>query len=237
MQHAIVLGVSMMVTVISLGFVAPESGCTTVSCFAPLCAFQPSALEQDGDRGFSAERPSGNDRLKARGPRGNRNRRPTMDEMPPMMLERVMEIAKEIDPELADRLSEMCQDDPEAFNRLVRRQGRRLGSLIQLRESDPDLFEVKVNELKLDAEIFQVTKGIRELGVDKKTSDVQIAALRGLVRAKTALSIRAQTLYIERLERHLEGLRERLADTSERFDEVVEATVDELLGGNSPQEQ
>lgn len=237
MQHAIVLGVSMMVTVVSLGFVAPESGCATVSCFAPLCTFQPHTIEQDGDRGFGAERPSGNDRFMSRGPRSTRNDRSPMDEMPPMMLERVMEIAKEIDPELADRLSEMCQNDSEAFNRLVRRQGRRLGALIQLRESDPDLFEVKVNELKLDAEIFQVTKGIRELGVDKKTSDAQIAALRGLVRARTALSIRAQTLYIERLERHLEGLRERLADTSERFDEVVEASVEKLITGNAQQGQ
>ena len=234
MQHAIVLGVSMMVTVISLGFVAPESGCTTVSCFAPLCAFQPSALEQDGDRGLSAERPSGNDRLKARGPRGTRNCRPTMDEMPPMMLERVMEIAKEIDPELADRLSEMCQDDPEAFNRLVRRQGRRLGSLIQLRESDPDLFEVKLNELKIDAEISLVTKSIRVLGVDEAVSQAQIATLRGLVRAKIAFRLRVQTLSIDRLEKHIAALREKIADTSARFDEVVEEKVQQLLNSTKP---
>ncbi|MDP6541956.1 MAG: hypothetical protein QGF07_04130 [Phycisphaerales bacterium] len=225
MKQAIVLGVSMIVTILSLGFIAPESGCQEASCIAPLC------LTQVSDRGQGIDRRLGNDHPKGRGPRDGRL---MMDEMPQHMVERVMEIAKEIDPELADRLSCMCRDDPEAFSRLIRRQGRRLGSLVELRDSDPDLFEVKVNELKLDAEIFKTTKSIRKLGVEEEVSQAQIATLRGLVRAKTALNIRKQTLYIERLERHLEGLREKLADTSARFDEVVEEQVEHLLQSPNP---
>ena len=37
MQHAIVLGSSMIITLFSLGFVAPEQGCSELTCFAPLC--------------------------------------------------------------------------------------------------------------------------------------------------------------------------------------------------------
>jgi hypothetical protein len=153
-----------------------------------------------------------------------------LEEIPLRMVERVMEVAKELDPELAEQLGTMCQDDPEAFKKIVRRQGRRLASLVHMRESDPDLFEVKLNELKLDAEISQVSKSIREIGVDEEVSQAQIATLRGLVRAKTALNIRVQTLSINRFERHLKALRERLADTSERFDEVVEQHIAEILG-------
>ncbi|MBC8203426.1 MAG: hypothetical protein H8E91_06310 [Planctomycetes bacterium] len=227
MQHAIVLGTSMIITMFSLGFVAPEQGCSELTCFAPLCLMQPMPHEMDGRR----PRPDrqGMD-PKMRGPRGDRE---MMDEMPQRMIERVMEVAKEIDPELAEQLETMCHDDPEAFRKIIRRQGRRLASLVHIRESDPDLFEVKLNELKLDAEIFQVTKSIRALGVDEEVSQAQIATLRGLVRAKTALNIRVQTLSVNRLERHLEALKEQLADTSERFDEVVEQCVAEILAGEN----
>ena len=224
MQHTIVLGISMIVTMFSLGFVAPEQGCVEISCYAPLCLMQPMPREMGGRRARPDHQ--GMD-SKMRGSRGDRE---MLDEIPLRMVERIMEVAKEIDPELAEQLGTMCQDDPEAFKKIVRRQGRRLASLVHMRESDPDLFEVKLNELKLDAEISQVSKSIRELGIGEEVSQAQIATLRGLVRAKTALNIRVQTLSINRLERHLEALRERLADTSERFDEVVEQHVAEILG-------
>jgi hypothetical protein len=223
MQHTIVLGISMIVTMFSLGFVAPEQGCLEISCYAPLCLMQPMPREMGGRRARPDHQ--GMD-SKMRGSRGDRE---MLDEIPLRMVERIMEVAKEIDPELAEQLGTMCQDDPEAFKKIVRK-GRRLASLVHMRESDPDLFEVKLNELKLDAEISQVSKSIRELGIGEEVSQAQIATLRGLVRAKTALNIRVQTLSINRLERHLEALRERLADTSERFDEVVEQHVAEILG-------
>jgi hypothetical protein len=61
----------------------------------------------------------------------------------------------------------------------------------------------------------------------------QLMQLRGLIRAKTALSIRAQSLYIERLERHLDGLRNRLKETTSRFDEIVDERVEKLLQENN----
>ena len=223
MQHTIILGISMIVTMFSLGFVAPEQGCVETSCYAQLCLMQPMPREMGGRRARPDHQ--GMD-PKIRGSRGDRE---MLDEIPLRTVERIMEVAKEIDPELAEQLGTMCQDDPEAFKKIVRK-GRRLASLVHMRESDPDLFEVKLNELKLDAEISQVSKSIRELGIGEEVSQAQIATLRGLVRAKTALNIRVQTLSINRLERHLEALRERLADTSERFDEVVEQHVAEILG-------
>ena len=216
MQHAIVLGASMMITMASFGFVASDSGYAEAVCFGPLCLLQPPPPPLPEMR-----RP--NDRTKEshkRGPRGEVTQR---------MIDRIMEIAKEVDPELGARLGAMCQEDPEVFKSLIRRQGRGLGSLLQLREIDPDLFEVKLNELKLDAEILLVSNSIRELGTDEDVTQAQIATLRGLVRAKTALSIRVQTLSINRLERHIAALRQKIADTSDRFDEVVEERIEQLL--------
>ena len=119
--------------------------------------------------------------------------------IPARMLEHVMAVLSEIDPELASQLSAICAADPAAFEQIIRRQGRRFGSLVRLRESDPELFEVKVAELKIDAEIYFVTEGLKGSNMSDPAIQAQLMQLRGLIRAKTALSIRVQTLHIERL--------------------------------------
>ena len=174
-----------------------------------------------------------NDRVRGQGKVGFDRMRPSVDgrkrPLPDSMVEHIMEVAQEIDPELASQLSQMCEMDPEAFDKIVRKQGRRLGSLVRLREDDPELFEVKVTELKTDAEIYHVAESLRGLDIKDSSTKAKIAELEGLVRVKTAISIRAQSLYVERLERHLAALRTRLEDTSLRFDEIVDKRLDQLL--------
>lgn len=147
------------------------------------------------------------------------------------MVEHMMEVANEIDPELAGQLASLCEKDPEALHKIMRRQGHRLGSLIRLRESDPELFELKVIELKTDAEIFHLAESMKGQDPSNPTTQAQIAQLKGLIRARTEIAIQAQTLFIERLEQHLAGLRNRLDDTAQRFDEIVEERLDQLLNG------
>jgi|TARA_B100000315_G_scaffold252795_1_gene290317 hypothetical protein len=167
----------------------------------------PRGMSKDGDYQFARER-----------------------KMPPNMVEHVMAVATEIDPDLAEQLSTMCENDPEAFQQIIRKQGRRLGSLIRLREDDPELFEVKVTELKTDAEIYHKAESLRDAELGSPESQAKIAELRGLIRVKTALTVRAQSLYISRLEKHLAALRTKLEDTTARFDEIVDTRVNELIG-------
>ncbi len=186
---------------------------------------QPHLEDRPLDGGMDNIRGRGRMRPDRMSPNGEGRNRP----MPPNLVEHIMAVAKEIDPELASQLSEMCEKDPDAFDKIIRRQGHRLGSLVRLREDDPELFEVKVTELKTDAEIYHVAESLRGQDSASPSIKAQIAELEGLVRVKTAISIRAQTLYIERLERHLEGLQARLEDTSARFDEIVDERVAQLL--------
>ena len=149
--------------------------------------------------------------------------------IPARMLEHVRAVLSEIDPELASQLSAICVADPAAFEHIIRRQGRRFLPLVRLRESEPELFEVKVAELKTDAEIYFVTEGLKGSNMSDPAIQAQLMQLRGLIRAKTALSIRVQALHIERLERHLNGLRTRLQETTSRFDEIVDERLESLL--------
>jgi hypothetical protein len=88
---------------------------------------------------------------------------------------------------------------------------------------------VKVTELKTDAEIYQISEAIRGQNQTDPSTLLNIEELKGLVRLRTAMSIRAQTLYIERLEQHIVGLRTKLDDTSNRFDEIVNERLNQLL--------
>ena len=178
-------------------------------------------IRRHGKLGFDRMRPNGD----------GKNRQTTA-----ITVEHIMEFAQEIYPELAAQLSNMCEKDPEAFDKIVRRQWPRLGILVRLREDNPELFEVKVTEFKTDAEIYHVAELLRGQDVEDPSTKAKIAELKGLVRVKTAISLRAQSLYIERQERQLErqerqlaALRARLEDTSLRFDEIVDARLNQLL--------
>jgi hypothetical protein len=153
--------------------------------------------------------------------------------IPARVLEHVMAVLSEFDPELASQLSAICAADPVAYEQIIRRQGKRFLPLVRMRESEPERFEVKVAELKIDAEIYFVTEGLKGSNMSDPAIQAQLMQLRGLIRAKIALSIRAQTLRIERLERHLEDLRTKLQETTSQFDEIVDGRVEKLLQENN----
>ncbi|MBC8309585.1 MAG: hypothetical protein ISR75_00675 [Phycisphaerales bacterium] len=222
----------LFVLLMMLGMSSPssQSSCNLSCSTTHLMGFLKPTHEQLMD--VEKKKPQQNGRV--RPDRKNKNMEwrkpfPPNSPIPANMVEHIMAVAKEIDPELATQLMSMCEKDPEAFNTIVRKQGRRLGSLIHLRESDPELYEVKVTELKTDAEIYQIAEAIRGQDQTDPLILAKIAELEGLIRVRTAMSIRAQTLYIERLEQHLVGLRTRLEDTSNRFDEMVGERLEQLL--------
>jgi hypothetical protein len=158
------------------------------------------------------------------------NRKPKVERpITPNMVEHILDIAKDIDPELAAQLASMCEKDPDALHKIIRRQGHRLGSLIRLRESDPELYEVKVTELKIDAEIYHVAESIRGQNPTDPETIAQIMQLEGLIRAKTEMTIQSQSFYIERLERHLSALQTRLIERKSRVDEIVKKRLSQLL--------
>ena len=230
MKRTAILG-ALLITAMAFGM-APSSDttCCGTTCMMP--AFM-NCLQPVHERELERQSDSAGIRKPKLSPRGKlkdvENQFARDRKMPPNMVEHVMAVAKEIDPELADQLSTMCENDPEAFQRIIRKQGRRLGSLIRLREEDPELFEVKVTELKTDAEIYHKAESLRGCELGTPESQAKIAELRGLIRAKTALTIRAQSLYISRLEKHLAACRAKLEDTTARFDEIVDTRVNELI--------
>jgi hypothetical protein len=225
MKHTAILG-ALFITSMTLGM-SPlhENVCCNSYCFSPMLTtcLQPGDMEREHPRGPNGMQPQ------HMSPNSNQENSGMQRKMPANMIEHIMAVAQEIDPGLASQLAQMCESDPDAFHKICRRQGQRLGSLIRLRESDPELYEVKVTEFKTDAEIYKTAEELRGLDMNEPHTQAKIAELQGLVRARTALSLRAQTLHIGRLEDHILGLQAKLKDTSSRFDEIVNERVEQLI--------
>lgn len=228
MKHSLIIGL-FFITLSMLGMAVSPKQTQSVACSSScLLAFlqQPS---DDSPKDNGRRRP-GRIRPDKSAPSFADRKNPILSgQITPVMIEHCLEIVKEIDPDLAAQLATMCENDPEALRNIIRKQGHRLGSLIRLKESDPDLFKVKVTELKIDAEIYHVAQVYLALQPDDPKAQGVKAELEGLVRAKTEITIKAQALYIKRLERHLSGLQSKLKETSAQIDEIVQARLAKLL--------
>ena len=162
-------------------------------------------------------------------------RRPSVN---PQLAKQCLEVAGEIDPVLAERLEALQRrSDGADFDRAIR-NARHLVGLARLKEHDPQLYDVKVQELRIDAEVTSV---LGELAEARRTGSAAAAdleaGLHDLVRHQVAYSITARGMYLLRLQENLNSLRDQLAHDSANFDQAVERRMRQLLdetpGGTS----
>lgn len=151
------------------------------------------------------------------------------DVLTPEYCEHVMMIAEEIDPAIAAYLKTMCEEDPEGFERVIRRQGRRLGSLMRLKETDQALYDIRLSGLKTDAEIIRVTQALQVAGPEDPQLQANAAELKALIGARIKNATKAKELDIKRLSKHIEKLETEIAETESRFDELVEKRFNQLF--------
>ncbi len=147
----------------------------------------------------------------------------------PEYCEHVMVIAEEIDPAIAAYLKSMCSEDPEGFERVIRRQGRRLASLMHLKEVDPELYDIRLSGLKTDAEIIRVTQAMQLAGPEDPQLQANAAELRALIGARIKNATLAKEHDIVRLQQKIERLQEEIAETENQFDALVEKRFNQLF--------
>ena len=154
----------------------------------------------------------------------------------PELIEACLEVAAQVDPTMADRLRAICDIDPDAFEQVMLRSGRRILGLARIREEDPGLYESKINELRIEAQVNRMAREMREARRkgDATKADLLESQLRGLLRIQVALSIKARGDSIRRLEEHVIALREQLERQIEQFDDIVERQLEDLSSPDAP---
>ncbi len=148
-------------------------------------------------------------------------------------LDECMAVAEQVNPEWARRMRMACEKQPEDFAKFIRQQGRQLVGLVELKRRDPKLYEIKLDELKQEAQLRATLHKLRHLqseGLDQTEEGRALQAdLRMAVTSQVALSLRARAEYIHRLEEHLAAMRQQMEADALNFFRTVESRFQMLI--------
>ncbi len=124
----------------------------------------------------------------------------------------------------------MCPRDPARFAQVLRQLGPVLGELVDLRESDPELFWRKIRELHLEATIEPLASSIRTARARGDTPDPALEAeFRALVEAQIAAALSTRQLYLDRMRSELDAAETELARQADDFGHEVTRRMQWLL--------
>ena len=144
---------------------------------------------------------------------------------------RCMEVAREVDPDLAARLDTIRRDRSEQDFRRAMGRARHLVGLVRLKEENPQLYDVKLDELRVQAQVDRVMEQLiaaRRAGAP--VADYE-AELNRLVMEQVGYALVARGMYLRRLTEHVAALREELDHDSQpaNFLPAVQRRLQELL--------
>ena len=148
----------------------------------------------------------------------------------PEIQRNALEVARRINPDLGRRLRQLCDDNPEACERAMLTSGRRLLQLAELKELDPKLYALKLQELLIQE---QVNNAARELKEAIDNGSPRVEQLRDMltqrIQLQLALSLKARVEYLQRLRAHVQALEDEINRDASNFTVGVETTLDEVL--------
>ena len=152
-------------------------------------------------------------------------------------IDRYLDVASRIDPRLGQLLQKSCSDqgqDPVELEKMIRRYGHGLVALTELQKTDPELYESKIEELSLDAEVVQLSMQLKRIanasGTDSSEAKVHRELLQAAMRTRLELSITNRERSIMRLNERIEQLQERVEYDEVNFEQELKRQMDQALG-------
>ena len=133
-------------------------------------------------------------------------------------------------PELAEELDDLEQTYPEAFRRKMRRVLPHMLELKGLQDEDPDMFALRVDELRVSRQIRSVARLLCRVPTADRDPD-KMKELRELVATRFDLRQKLHRLELRRLERRLVDARKRLEQARQDKAKKVDVELQEILSG------
>jgi len=189
-----------------------------------------------GDRGARPGMPPW-----TRGGRGDRDGAGAGADLPrrlsPEQVEMVIEVAKEVFPDWGARLEQMRASDPEALERAIASNARRLFSLAMLRRRNPELYELKASELRNQMELRRLSEALAALrgsGADEEAIGALRTQIRVLATTQVDLELRTRALELAAMDEALRRMKDELeVDTNARA-ESIDSLVEAVESGRPP---
>jgi hypothetical protein len=192
-----------------------------------------------GSRGRSCQRsdkPEHLDRDKEpRSPLGS----PTM---PPLrltdeQLRQYVDALRQISPETGENLDKLMATDPEQARQAIHRLGPRLRFMVFQKVVDPEGFEIRAVEQRLQLHAAEIAQRIKQAAGDAAAGEKLKLELRPVLDQHFDARIKVMEHELLSLERRIQRLREDLAQQRTQKDKVIEDRMAYLLSDNADGKQ
>ncbi|HMN94910.1 MAG TPA: hypothetical protein PKC43_00770 [Phycisphaerales bacterium] len=146
----------------------------------------------------------------------------------------LIEVAEAIAPEWAEWLRNHRESDPEALRRAIGTHGRRLVALAVLREQSPDLYALKIDELRIQREVGDVGRRYRIAAAagDEAAASRLLEELRQKVTQQVDKELRARAAELVALDLQLKALQKQLEEEHRQLTQDTgnrAARIDDLV--------
>jgi hypothetical protein len=149
--------------------------------------------------------------------------------MTPELIDQCLQVAREVDPDLFQRLEQLRRESTDQSFRSAIRSAPHLVGLARLKEKNPRLYDVKIQELQVNARVDRVLgELVRAHRTGSPVEELE-DALHELVRLQVGYSIASWGMALREIRLHVKGLEEKLASDSENFQKTVDQKFQELL--------
>ena len=151
-------------------------------------------------------------------------------------IDRVIATARDVNAQWADELVKLRQSDPKALRERLAREARKLMGLSMLKEREPDLYRVRVEDIR-------VQNQIRELGeawnAAQKSGDVsaQEAIMKDIqlsAHKQVELDIQARGFEFVALDKSLKDARKKLQEDIRDRDKSIAEIIEAIRKGEDP---
>ncbi len=154
----------------------------------------------------------------------------------PEQMDRIIAVARDLSPELATRLDEARARNADAFRSALGAQAKRLGSLAVLRDRRPELYAIRIQELRLEAQVLALGEQLRSAIDAGRTDDAARleATLRPLVLSFVDSNLRSRAVELASLDAMMRELRVDLERDARQRTDTVDQWVNALREGKEP---
>lgn len=151
-------------------------------------------------------------------------------------MDRIIAVARDLSPELAARLDEARSRDVDSFRAALGAQAKRLGSLAVLRERRPELYAIRIQELRLEAQVLALGEQLHSAIDAGRTDDAARleATLRPLVLSFVDSNLRSRAVELASLDAMMRELRVDLERDARQRTDTVDQWVNALREGKEP---
>ncbi len=174
-------------------------------------------------------RGGGEVRDRVEGRRGGRGMAPALS---PEREQHVLDLLGEVNPEVHERLTKLREERPEMARRALSEVGARIHRLDEIRDRDPEAFELRKREMRLGADIATTLREIANMEPESATAAELVAArakLGDLVSEQFELRLEMKEREIVHIQARLEKVQAELSEQASTRTKLVNERVDELV--------